>query len=73
MFFGGRTLVNVDDWQRSVRGLQKSRRLGDGSKCANGRNVKDQSHSQYFLMKILLKATSDGALESTICLYIPVI
>ena len=50
-----------------------SGRLGDGSKCSNGRNVKDQSHLQYFLMKILLKATSDGALESTICLYIPVI
>ena len=32
MFFWGRTLVNVDDWQQSVRGLQKSRRLGDGSK-----------------------------------------
>ena len=47
------------------------RRLGDGSKRAKDRDAKDQSHLLRFLMKTRLRATSDGALVSTICLCIP--
>ena len=55
MFFGGRTLVNVDDWRQSVRGLQKSRRLGDGSKRKQAVYKRYRTHSPCFLMKTRLR------------------
>ncbi len=51
-------------WSKNAAGcllFGKSRRLGDGSRCADGHPSGDQSHSRHFLMKMTLRATSDVA------------